>query len=448
MKRFNAPHYFPLTVLSRINMKLGTLIATNENLTAPEAEDELVAAETATEVAEVNTEVTSEESEIDNIDTALADGEAAEDKITELQDLAEDSLVGDGEEVVEGELGQEGEGLTEGGAAVVEITLESILKPIGMSHVRMQPSLESFKTKQGRREVTMEALENLKESGKKLADNIVAGLKAALNTVVNFIVGLMKHRGLLIKHLTNLVAKAKGLGSGSGKEAKVKGGAKALGGSLQSAMEIIGNSGKLVDACEAAAEVLNSTKENVAPAVSAKLLASGINGLKVSGGRTVEIGADDDSVKIELKEGADVKEADALDRGGMVKLGDAAIDLLKRLQTFEKTQSKLKSAVTAIIARVSEAYSKTRAQIDVSRANVDGMVKHAADYFAKRDARVARTLMSKIGGSFPSAAFAAAKGAADYITASLNNFKGGAGGGSDEGSGGASTSTSTALATV
>ena len=113
-------------------MKLGSIIATNEALAAASPEEDLEAAQTATEVAEVAGEAQADEQKIEATDGAIADAEVTEDKIGELTEVAQDSLAGEDETVAEGEVGEEGDGLSEKEATLVEITHESLMASIGM----------------------------------------------------------------------------------------------------------------------------------------------------------------------------------------------------------------------------------------------------------------------------------------------------------------------------
>jgi hypothetical protein len=154
--------------------RFAQIIHTQESLEEQEmlatAQDDVGAAETATEVAEVSNEVGQDVAEIEAVDTGISDAEGAQDTIAELTGVAEASLAADGEQVPEGEVGQDGDGMTETEAAVVEITHESIMRSLGFQVERKTYTPESFNDKKSSRQVTMEALEGLKDSAKKVGE--------------------------------------------------------------------------------------------------------------------------------------------------------------------------------------------------------------------------------------------------------------------------------------
>src|SRR5690606_16371577 len=122
---------------------------------------------------------------------------------------------------------------------------------------------ESFNGKANRRHATMEALDNLKESAKKIGQGIVAALKAALNTVVNFIVGLLRNRALMEKHLVNLQAQVKKIDSSATRQkdtVSAGAGAFSIGGKadVTTAQKVLDSSNKAIAICAAGADALKS----------------------------------------------------------------------------------------------------------------------------------------------------------------------------------------------
>lgn len=400
-------------------MKLGSIIATNEALAAASPEEDLEAAQTATEVAEVAGEAQADEQKIEATDGAIADAEVTEDKIGELTEVAQDSLAGEDETVAEGEVGEEGDGLSEKEATLVEITHESLMASIGMPVQRTTYTRESFAGKAGRRQVTLEALENLKESAKKIGANILAALKAAWNTVSNFITGLLKNRALMERHLTNLLGKVKGMDASLKPNAqKVAAGGKA-GGSAGGIKELLNNATTLIKACGAVAEAMKAP--NMEEAVRDALKKADLNGIKVSGGRQVKSKPEEEGAMVQLvgNESATMTEGQVLTSAEMQAVLNQAITVIKELRSFEKTQSTMRSVFDNIVARVSEVYAKGKAMV----AGKDGKDAANADVEVKKSARIARQLMSKVGGSLPGAAFGIVKSAADYVNASLNAYR-------------------------
>lgn len=412
-----------------MSFKFGQIVATIENLeeqaALQNAEDDVAAQETATEVAEVNADTVQEEATIAQTDAAIAEAEAGEDKVEELTSIAEQSLAGEDEEVAEGEVGEEGEGLGEKEAALVEITHETILSSLGMTYQRpVTLTTESFADKASKRRATVATIEGLMDSAKKIGSGIIAALKAALNTVVNFLVGLVKNRTLMEKHLVNLAAKVKAIKSEQ-KPAKDKltagAGVLSVNGqaSPETALKILTDAQALTAYAVSVSEAMNNGYDATVAAV--RNVPANLN---VSGNREVKIESNEDSVKLELASKGEVaKEIAAPTVAQMQQIVTAAQQALSKLREFEKTQNKLKSAVQNIISRLSEGYSKARGYIAEKTKNVDSFVKHNINAEVKKDARLTRTLMSKVGGTIPSAVFQAIKGAADYVTAGVNNYK-------------------------
>lgn len=405
-------------------MKLGQYTANLESLEneLPEAEDELASAETATEVAEVSGETAAAETDISSLDTGIADAEAAEDKIEELQGIAEASLAGDNETVSDGEVGQEGEGLSQGEANLIEITHESIMKSVGFARERVTYTAESF-VGDNRRQATLEALEGLKDSAKKLGGNIVAALKAALNTVMNFIAGLLRNRALMAKHLANLAEKVKAIPANATKKAEtLKAGAKALSvagqANVKTAELVITGGAHLVDYSVKLANDIASIKSADEAAKRATSVIT--NEVHATNGRTLAVKAGEEgSVNFAFEEGKTAEEIQAPDRNQMAGLLKKAQVVLDELRKFEVTQAKFKSAVSAIIARLGEVKDTVMSKV----GSEEGKAKAGESAEAKKQARLARNILSKAGAAFPSAAFASVKAVADYVTAGVNNYK-------------------------
>lgn len=395
-------------------MKLGNIISTVENLAGAQAEEELQAQETATAVAEENGELAQAEIKIEGEGDAIDDAFEAGDKVAELTDVAEASL---------GEDGEDGEGLTESEAAMVQITHESIMASIGMPFDRKIFTSESFSSSAARRDTTVATIEGLMDSAKELGSKIVAALKAALSTVMNFIAGLLKNRALMDKHLVNLQAKVAALKDGKAKKDTLTAGAKALsvGGkaSPETAKVQLKNALQVVEACAKMAEAMKS--KDLKPTAQGALagLSKNGNGVGVlSNDRSIIVG-DGEEVKFELAQVAEpAKEIAAPTPAQMSELLKEARIVLAKLRDMEKTQTRMKDAVQAVIARLGEgvAFVKSKVGSEESKA------KASEDLQAKKDARAVRSLLTAAGGKLPGAVFATVKGVADYVTAGLNNY--------------------------
>lgn len=407
--------------------KLGGIVATMEDLAqaANSDTDEVAAAETAADVAEVAGEMAIEENTIEGTDTALADAEVAEDKLDELTDVAEASLAGEGEEVAEGEVGEEGDGMSEGEVAMVEITHESIMNMVGMSFNKVHYTSESFSAPKTKRDITIATLEELDKSSKSLGQNIIAGLKAALNTVIGFIAGLLRNRALLEKHLVNLQTRLKSLPANAApKTDKIKVSGK-LGVTAQSAMEILGNTSKIVGICA----TISAAVEKGSAAVAQAITSSGANGLKVQANKTLKTETPEGggATISAVDEGTLVTEAAPLARADMDKILNQSLAAVKELRVFDKTQNQLKSAVNNLLSRLQEGYHSARAKASDMTGNKESSEAQTAAGALKADARMARQMMSKVGGLLPGIAFGNIKAGADFVTASIKAYGNGEG---------------------
>lgn len=401
-----------------MSMRFGDVIATYEQLAngadgAPETE--LEAQETETEVAETAGEMDTDEAEVAKVDSVVADAEASEDTIGELTEMAEDSLAGEDENVPEGEVGEEGEGLTEGEAAVIEITHEAIMAKLGIerpSYTKL--TAESFHRGANRRRLTMEALDGLKDSAKKIGAGIVAALKAALNAVLNFLNNFIRNRALMQKHLVNLQEQLKTIEGKSKQKDTLTAGAAALSidgeASVQTAVSLMDQAAKLVDISKITAEALGQVGLDMSKVHSGEF--------KLSYGRTMVITTEEAGIKFDVKEGKKAESIPAPDVAGIRVILMKAVALLTRLSEFEKTQSKLKSAVQGIIDRVTRYVDKGIAAVKKDGGTEEEKKARAA----KEDARIARATMSKIGSTIPAAVFQVIKGAADYAKAGIGNY--------------------------
>lgn len=410
--------------------KFGAIIATMENLEEAailaNAEEGIPAQETATEVAEVSGDVDIGETDIDQTDTAIESAEGAQDQIGELIEVAEDSLTGDAEEVAKGEVGQEGEGLSENEVSITNDTLESIMNTLGIENTRLTYTTESFSNKTDRRQATIDTLEDLTAKAKDIGSKIVAALKAALNTVVNFLVGLLKNRAIMEKHLANLSAKIKTVAGKQKEKDTFSHSAITLSidgkASVESAMTLLNDANTLIKVSENVAGALNGNTEGILAAAQS----GGQESYSLTNGRKMTIAASEDGVKFDIQSGQTSKEIEAPDEAAMSKLIARALVVIKDLRRFEGTQNKLKSAVQAIIGKLNQAVNTvkdkfTKKPEGVGDTGEAGGESEAAA--AKKNARLARQVMNKVGGTFPAAAFQAVKGVADYVTAGINNYK-------------------------
>lgn len=412
--------------MSRFASILSTVESLSESGQLGATEDALEAAQTATDVAEGNAEVIEGTGAIENLDTGIEDAFEAEDKIEDLLEAAEETM-------------QEG-GMSESEAKLLEVSHESIMSTLGMGHrtsgLSNNPilSMESYGSEQTRLSATMATVESLKDSAKTIATNIAKALKAALTTVINFIVGLLRNRGLMEKHLNNLKSQVDKLDTTKYSKAKedfaTAAGPLTVDGkaSVATANQILDSAKKVVAAAVTISSVLK-TKADADPEEAVTAVRSAVTGIGRNGdgyghltaGRHLKIEEKEGTINVTASEGsAKADKIAAPSKQEMAGLLTKALDVIKGLREFEKTQTKLKDAVEAIIARLNEYTSVVRSKIGTEESKKKG--EEAAK--ARKTARVARTIMTKAGGIMPSLAFAAVKAVADYVTAGLRNYRG------------------------
>lgn len=419
--------------------RFAQIIHTQESLEEQEmlatAQDDVGAAETATEVAEVSNEVGQDVAEIEAVDTGISDAEGAQDTIAELTGVAEASLAADGEQVPEGEVGQDGDGMTETEAAVVEITHESIMRSLGFQVERKTYTPESFNDKKSSRQVTMEALEGLKDSAKKVGEGIMKALRAAFDMVVGFIAKLVNSRALMEKHLVNLTKRVAEAKEGPKKEAKLKAGSTVL--SLNGASDAttavrvlegldhcLGIASKIADVMYRNKSLEDTVKIGieVQDAISS-LPANGKGKGILGGGKAFEVNLDGSGeggkISISVVEvGGAKEEIDAPSKSEMTNVLNAAKKVLSHLREAEKIRSRLKDFVAAFQNASSKAIGavKTRVGSDESK------LKAGITETFRAAAWTARSIMSKFMTATFSHSFKAVKAAADYVSAGLRNM--------------------------
>lgn len=409
--------------------RFANLVATIENLSESGAlgatEDALEAAQTAADVAEGNAEIIKDAGELDNIDTGIEDAFEAQDKIEDLIEAAEETA-------------QNG-GMSDKEAKLLEISHESIMSTLGMGHrttgLSANPvaSLESYASAQTRMPATLVTIESLKDSVKNLGGKIIAALKAALSTVVNFVVGLLRNRALMEKHLNNLKAQVEKLDAAKlkMKETSFTGGAAALtlDGKANSgtALLILDTARRLVSSSITLSSVIktkaDSTPEEANKAVKDAVESIGTNGDGfgyLTKGRKVKFEIKEDVGTVSVTEvGKTAEKIDAPSKKEMSELLTDAIAVIKTMREMSKTETNFKDAVNKIINRLSEVANVVRSKIGSEESK-----KKAEEAAASRkSARVARAVMTKAGGTFPSLAFAAVKAVADYVSAGIRNYQ-------------------------
>lgn len=401
-------------------MNLGTILSmesVSDSGALGATEDALKAEETALDVAEGNAEVVKEAADIDYTGVAIEDAFEAESEIENLLEGAEETLAEGGMSAKE--------------AKNLEVSFESILRTIGMSPKQVDfiqtPVLtqESYGSNVSRYGATVSTIENLKETSSTIIKKIIAVLKSAIGTVVGFLTKLVNNRALMKKHITNLQAKAKDIDTSKQKKAEdsFKGGASSLAmdgrASVETASRILTDAGDFVLGASAIASAVGAAKgpEDAIKAVKASLR----SGMHATNGRTLKIEEKDDSISVTFEEGKKADSIEAPSKEQIIKLLNEASATLDVLRDVEKTRTKFKDGIQAIISRLEEVSQVVRSKIGSEESKKKAA--EAAD--TKKKARIARSLLSKAGGSLPAAAFSAVKAVADYCAQGIRNYKAG-----------------------
>lgn len=419
-------------------MQFSQVVATFEALASKgdqaEPEKEIEAQEKATEVADSAEEVAETVDQIDKMDEAVDKGLAASDQLTELQNVAEESVSED----------TQGEGLTKTQAAVIQITHESIMSNLGFTLQRVAYTNESFQSASGARVATMEAIDKITSSLSSVYTGIVNIIKTAYNMTVNFLVGLTKNRALMERHLKNLLAKVKALTDidkpktgdlGPGTIGTRLAEAISIGeeASYSTAMKILTTAENATKVSSELATMVNELNNENAPKDRAvfidkvKAAVTKLGDKRTVGGKEVyghftkslSLTVDENGVVSSVDVPKKASSAKVLTKAEMLALLEKAQQVLFSLKETEKTQSKLKDFFNRFIARLSELGSQVKAQISPSATKEVNEKLHEA----KKTVRLGKNLMSKAGAALPNAVYMAVKAAADYVTNSLISYR-------------------------
>lgn len=391
-------------------------------------------------------------------DAAAADVADSTDQIEELVVASEEAAddAGTLEEIsdVMAESVEKGEGLDETSAQITEVAVESIRNRLGIhTSTKPIPTLESFGSKSSRVTATRLALEGVKETIQRIWAAIISALKKAWEMVKSFFVGLVKNRGLLVKHLESVKARVEKMDDSlTQKEKTLKIGAAAAftvgeKASAATAAEVLGDSLKLTGsavmvatvAARQARELLDKSegaegksKKRVAFGDSVQSELAGLGEVKfvgkdavegakyfgrLAGGMTVGVlnTAEKFGVQVTLNTKKLAEEIEALDKRQMGEIVGKAIEVAKALEQTQKMEKDLK-AVTDACNSASEAVIKGAGNAESDEAARKSMAEQA------NNVRQLNALVAKFGSSLPALAFKAAKAGGDYVNASLNNY--------------------------
>lgn len=421
-------------------MKHGLVFAMEADGEFDKASQVELVPETQAEVETASAEVAEQSGEIETMDTDVASAETDAGTLGDIQEVMAQSV-------------ESGEGLTEEAAAIAEVAVESIRARLGMKRgTKVIPALESFGSKSSRLHATKIAMETIGESIKKIWENIIKAIKWVWDKIKGFWLSLTKSRGSLLKHLEGMQKRVADMAAETLNEKTVKGSAAAtfsINGkaSFDTAKKVLADSQKLIPVTATASDIANGmvnkltgddpTAVMTAGAdllVAIKKAMAGLGEVKgnkgdrkmvhfygnLAGGRSVSITSDKEGsaaaigVQLEVT-GKAAEEAETLNKAQMGELLTQAIAVVKELQSFDKVEKGLEKIAKAC-NDVAQTILKTVAVMGDKSDNGEGAKAQKA---AAANIRTLNSMVAKFGSSIPSAVFQAAKGAGDYVNASI-----------------------------
>lgn len=432
--------------------KLGRgLVAAMEDDEVVEPVQEVMVPETEKEVEVASNDVETQEAEIAEVVTAVEEAEVDAETLGEIQGVMAETV-------------ETGEGVGADTAAIAGVAVEAICTRLGIkSKQKVIPGNEAFGEKKTKLQATKVAIESIGETITKIWKAIMAALKQVWEKVKSFVVGLLKNRTLLLKHLESLKAKIASIDPAAEKaEEELKGSvAKAFSidgkASFATAEKIMGDSEKLIKATnigaahsqnmtakliniegdgpdinKAAKELIDNILSSFSPLGEVKSKTEGkedeivVHYGNLAFGKSIGLNyTEGEKVTINLtveENTALAESAEALTKEQMTKLLDQAITLVKNLQEVEKSQKDLANIAKAcdgVTAAVLKRASNAQAG---DGKDEDAKKQSEATNKVASNVRALSSMIAKFGASLPSSVFAAAKSAGDYVSASANNF--------------------------
>ncbi len=395
--------------------------------------DEVEAANTATEV-EV---ATSELAEVDGEVGEYADGIDASVNATEELGEVNDVLAAGVES---------GEGVSEETAKMAEIAVEAICAKVGISarEARVMPAMESFGSTNSRLTATKLAMEGIKETAKRVWEAIKKACIHVWNVIKGFFAGLFKSRTMLEKHLKNLKERANKV-QGTPKEKNFSTGAKAFSikgkASAATVQQVLDESLILLGASEKCTQIIATmslganidtdrpldaleqfTKipegMNEAKAGKGKAYGNFVNGRSI----VIELDKSDKkkplaSIQIDVTEKTFATEIQAPSKDQILKIIESAESTLKMLVEYDKTFKNIEKINKTLVAATDTVLSETQKAKDNMGSETDENKTKLQDTI-----RGVNNMVSKIGTAIPNLVFGAVKAAADYANAGINNI--------------------------
>lgn len=422
--------------------------------------DEL--ADSAAEIDTSATEVAEQDGDVAELNDAIGSAADDADTLEGIHDVMAESV-------------EKGEGLDETAAEIAEVAIESICTRLGISNARVMPATESFGSTNSRVTATKIAMEGIQDQIRKIWEAIKAAAIRIWDKIKQFFIGMGKNTKALSDHLNNLKdrvtkldagAKAKGADLDNPTLAKTfsvdkkadLGTAEKV---LENSIAVLKNMDSIVNTVKADAEgvkkflegepdlaAYQKAKESTAAEVdkaikgahlSVVFTQDGIKGKpkdKVSyfgplaGTRTIalkyserEIGAGSDKetviswgLGVTTLDRIEAKKIKALSANEMHSLLVQALKLVDELEAFEKKQKKLQELNDAVkkVSDIGISSMKKDSEDDAKKSRIVRSISS--------DINELNSVMSAFSIAIPAAAFAAAKGAGDYVSASIANL--------------------------
>lgn len=395
--------------------------------------DEVEAANTATEVEAT----TSELSDIDGEASEYSDGIDASVGATEELGEVNDVLAAGVES---------GEGVSEETAKMAEIAVEAICAKVGISarEARIMPAMESFGSTNSRLTATKLAMEGIKETAKRVWEAIKKACIHVWNVIKSFFAGLFKSRSMLEKHLKNLKERANKV-QGAPKEKKFSTGAKAFSikgkASPETVQQVLTDSLTLLGASDKCAQTIvtmsigaNTDDSRPLDAIAEfTKIPEGMGEAKAGkgkaygnfvNGRSIIIDLDKSdkknhlaSIQIDVTEKTFATEIQAPSKDQILKVIESAEMTLKMLVEYDKTFKNIEKINKTLVSATDTVLSETQKSKDNMGSEADENKTKLQD-----TVRSVNNMVSKIGTAVPNMVFGAVKAAADYANAGINNI--------------------------
>lgn len=396
--------------------------------------DEVEAANTATEVEATTSELGDIDGEVSEYSDGIDASVGATEELGEVNDVLAAGV-------------ESGEGVSEETAKMAEIAVEAICAKVGISarEARIMPAMESFGSTNSRLTATRLAMEGIKETAKRVWEAIKKACIHVWNVIKSFFAGLFKSRSMLEKHLKNLKDRAN-VAKGDPKEKKMSSGAKAFSvkgkATVDNVAKVLADSLQMLTisvtiseqlASNTAAVLVNDDLVYNAYDMFTKLPAGmdeskAGKGGKAYGslvnGRAIVVTLDKSdkkehktSINVEVVEKNFAKEIEAPTKVQILQVIDAAQATLKALINYDKVSKNLEKINKTLVNTTDTILSEMNKGSDNLGETVPEEKTKQQD-----NVRAINSLIAKLGTACPNLVFSACKSAADYANAGINNL--------------------------